>query len=72
MHNRDIALIRLAITVSILRNEVCNPMFAEFGLKLEPLKFANTLTLIQTIIGKQKIDRFDHAAAFNTIYEVLR
>lgn len=70
MHNRDIALIRLAISISILRNEVVDPMFSEFGLRLECHKFSSFCSNIQSIIQKQKIDRFDHSSAFNTIYEV--
>lgn len=70
MHNRDIALIRLAITVSILRDQVVDPMFAEFGLKMECNQFSSYLTTIREIIENQKIDVFDHAAAGKVIYEV--
>lgn len=71
IHNRDIALIRMAIIVSVLRDQVADPMFAEFGLKMECGSFLSHLLKLRDLISKQKIDRFDHALAEKTIYEVL-
>ena len=70
IHNRDIALIRLTIIVLILRDQVADPLFAEFGLKLECGLFNSYLSSLQAIIAKQKIDRFDHSANASILYDV--
>ena len=71
IHNRDIALIRLAITLSILQDQVVNTLFPEFMLKMECKKFGEYISMMKQKVESQRIDKLDHSIQGPLLMEVL-